>query len=111
MKINKYNLLIAATVSLGGFLFGFDAAVISGVTSYLIPEFNLNDLELGWAVASLTLAASLAMMIAGPISDRYGRKNVLILVGLFYALSALLSSHCHFFQYIHHCQNAWRIWP
>ena len=92
MKINRYNIIIAATVSLGGFLFGFDAAVISGVTSYIVPEFGLNDLQLGWAVGSLTLAASIAMTFSGPLSDRIGRKRVLLFVGLFYTISALFSA-------------------
>lgn len=83
---------IATVVSLGGFLFGFDAAVISGVTKFIVPEFNLNDIQLGWAVSSLTLASTVAMLTAGPLSDRYGRKGILIFVGLFYALSAFFSA-------------------
>ncbi|MEM8908557.1 MAG: MFS transporter, partial [Bacteroidota bacterium] len=46
---------IAAVVSLGGFLFGFDAAVISGVVRFIVPEFNLSDWQQGWAVSCLTL--------------------------------------------------------
>ena len=48
MKNNLPSItFIAAVVSLGGFLFGFDAAVISGVTSFIVPEFKLNDIQLG----------------------------------------------------------------
>ncbi|MEM9821848.1 MAG: sugar porter family MFS transporter [Bacteroidota bacterium] len=83
---------IAAVVSLGGFLFGFDAAVISGVNSFIVPEFNLTDIQLGWAVASLTLASTFAMLVAGPLSDRYGRRKILTYVGLFYAISAMGSA-------------------
>ncbi|MEO1450063.1 MAG: MFS transporter, partial [Bacteroidota bacterium] len=88
----RYHLLITLAVSLGGFLFGFDAAVISGVTGYIVPEFSLDPLQLGWVVACLTLAASIAMLVSGPLSDRFGRKPILLLVGLFYAVSALFSA-------------------
>ena len=57
LKINAtfYTAYVALIVSLGGFLMGFDASVISGVVKFIEPEFNLNKIELGWAVASLTL--------------------------------------------------------
>jgi len=71
---------------------GFDASVISGVVKFIEPEFNLTKLELGWAVSSLTLTSTLAMLIAGPISDKYGRKPVLHVAALLYAGSAILSA-------------------
>ena len=46
--MTKKSLFIAFVVSLGGFLFGFDAGIISGVMSYVGPEFNLNDAQTGW---------------------------------------------------------------
>ena len=84
--------LISLIVALGGFLMGFDASVISGVVKFIEPEFNLSKIELGWAVSSLTLTATLAMMIAGPLSDRWGRKRVLSMAAVLYALSAILSA-------------------
>ncbi len=89
---NSYITMIAAVVALGGFLFGFDAAVISGVIGFIRPEFDLNEIQIGWVVSSLTLTSTMAMAIAGPLSDRFGRKPILILVGLFYAVSALGSA-------------------
>ena len=76
MKENNrgYVVLISLIVALGGFLMGFDASVISGVVKFIEPEFDLTKIELGWAVSSLTLTATLAMMIAGPLSDKFGRK-------------------------------------
>ena len=68
-------MMIALIVALGGFLMGFDASVISGVVRFIEPEFDLTKLELGWSVASLTLTATLAMMTAGPLSDRIGRRT------------------------------------
>jgi len=88
----SYMVRVALIVALGGFLMGFDSSVISGVIGFIEVEFNLNSLELGWAVSSLTLAATLAMMVAGPISDRFGRRPVLKVAALLYALSAIASA-------------------
>lgn len=85
-------MMIALIVALGGLLMGFDASVISGVVKFIEPEFNLSKLELGWSVASLTLTATLAMMTAGPISDRVGRRTVLRYAALLYAISAIGSA-------------------
>jgi len=91
-KQKKSVLLIALVIAMGGFLMGFDASVISGVVKFIEPEFNLSKLELGWAVASLSLTATLAMMFAGPLSDRFGRRIILKYAALLYAISALLSA-------------------
>ncbi|RMH54252.1 MAG: MFS transporter, partial [Bacteroidetes bacterium] len=82
----------ALIVALGGFLMGFDASVISGVVGFIETEFDLTKLELGWSVSSLTLTATLAMMVAGPLSDRYGRRRVLFLAALLFAVSAIASA-------------------
>lgn len=93
MKNPKGHIVfISLIVALGGFLMGFDASVISGVIKFIEPEFDLTKLELGWAVSSLTLTATIAMMIAGPLSDRWGRKRVLSIAAILYALSAILSA-------------------
>jgi sugar porter (SP) family MFS transporter len=93
MKENKgYIVLISLIVALGGFLMGFDASVISGVVKFIEIEFNLTKIELGWAVSSLTLTATLAMMIAGPLSDKYGRKKLLSIAAVLYAVSAIASA-------------------
>ena len=83
---------IALIVALGGLLMGFDASVISGVNVFVGPEFNMSDLELGWSTSCLTLSAALAMLFAGPLSDRLGRRTVLKYAAIFYAISALTSA-------------------
>ena len=93
MKNNFYYIGIALVVSLGGFLFGFDASVISGVAKYIKPQFGLSDLQLGWAVSAPTFSAMFAMITAGTISDRVGRKPVLIVVAFLYAWSAIWSAY------------------
>lgn len=92
MKSRYYVASMSLIVALGGFLMGFDASVISGVVKFIEPQFELTKLELGWAVSSLTLTATLGMMLAGPLSDVLGRKPVLTLAAVLYAVSALASA-------------------
>ena len=87
-----YIVRTALIVALGGFLMGFDASVISGVVTFIEPEFGLSNIELGWAVASLTLTATLAMMVSGPLSDRFGRRAILKWAAVLFSLSALASA-------------------
>ncbi len=88
----RFIVLTALIVALGGFLMGFDASVISGVNKFIELEFALTKLQLGWAVSSLTLTSTLAMMVAGPLSDRIGRKRVLTFAAILYTFSALGSA-------------------
>lgn len=88
----RYTIRVALIVALGGFLMGFDASVISGVVSFIGPEFELTNIQVGWAVASLTLTSTLAMMTAGPISDRFGRRPVLRVAAVLFAVSAVASA-------------------
>ena len=89
----RKTLFIAFVVSLGGFLFGFDAGIISGVMSYAGPQFDLNDAQTGWVVSSPSFAAMISMLVAGRLSDRIGRKKILLVVAFFYALSAITSAY------------------
>jgi sugar porter (SP) family MFS transporter len=88
----KYTIKISLIVALGGFLMGFDASVISGVIKFIEPEFGLSKLQLGWAVSSLTLTSTLAMIVAGPLSTIYGRRPVLKVTAALYAISAIGSA-------------------
>ena len=90
--MSRKLVFIAFVVSLGGFLFGFDAGIISGVMSYAGPEFDLSDGQTGWVVSSPSFAAMIAMIISGRLSDIIGRNRILIIVAFSYALSALLSA-------------------
>jgi sugar porter (SP) family MFS transporter len=88
----RYATRVALTVALGGFLMGFDASVISGVVTFIEPELGLTKIELGWLVASLTLTATLAMMVSGPLSDRLGRRPVLKIAAALFTVSAVASA-------------------
>lgn len=93
MKSNKaYTISVSLIVALGGFLMGFDASVISGVVEFIEPAFELTKIQLGWAVSCLTLTATLAMMVSGPLSDKFGRKKVLMSAALLFAVSAITSA-------------------
>ncbi len=81
--------LVAAT---GGFLFGYDTAVINGANQYLKAHFQLNAMQEGIAGASAILGCIPGAMCAGFVSDRFGRRKVLFLCALLYALSGLLSA-------------------
>jgi MFS family permease len=76
-------------VALGGFLMGFDSAVMSGVVDPVKGEFSLNPDQVGWAVSCLTLGATIAMACAGPLADRFGRRLVLAITALLFTVSAL----------------------
>lgn len=99
--MTKKTLFIAFVVSLGGFLFGFDAGIISGVMSYAGPQFNLNDAQTGWVVSSPSFAAMIAMLIAGRLSDRIGRKRILHVVAFLYAVSALTSAFAVSYEWLY----------
>jgi MFS transporter, SP family, arabinose:H+ symporter len=87
---------VALTVAIGGFLLGFDANVISGVVPFIRDYFGLagtgGDLKLGWAVSSLGWGAMAGNAMAGALSDRFGRRRVLLGTALMFVASALLSS-------------------
>ncbi len=89
---DSYLLRTVLIVALGGFLMGFDASVISGAVGFIEREFALSKLELGWAVASLTLTATIAIVFAGPLADRLGRRTVLQFAAVVFAVSALVSA-------------------
>lgn len=90
---SRFTIFLAVVVSLGGFLFGFDAGIISGVMNFASPFFELTDSQDGSIVAAPTMAAMFAMLVAGRLSDRIGRRVVLKGVAFLYALSAIWSAY------------------
>ena len=80
---------IVIIASLAGILFGFDTAVIAGVTSALREIFSLSPTGLGAAVSSALWGTLLGALIVGGPGDRYGSRNMLRVVGVLYVISAL----------------------
>jgi MFS transporter, SP family, arabinose:H+ symporter len=81
--------LVCITASLGGVLFGFDTAVISGTFSFVEMNFSLDKIEVGWFASSALVGAIAGALFAGVLSDKYGRKPVLILAAILFFVSAL----------------------
>lgn len=82
----------ASTVSLGGFVFGFDAAVIGGIVGAVATQFDLAPWEIGMLVSAPTLSAVAASFTVGLISDIIGRKKILILLAALFVVSAIFSA-------------------
>jgi SP family arabinose:H+ symporter-like MFS transporter len=91
-KNKKYLTLICFVASLGGVLFGFDTAVISGTFGFVETFFTLDKLEVGWFASSALVGAIAGAAMAGVLSDTYGRKPVLFVAALFFFISALGST-------------------
>ncbi len=93
VKMNKsYTILISLIVALGGFLLGFDSAVISGAVKGITTYFVMTDAMLGFSVGCVVFGAMAGNLLAGPLSDRFGRKNVLIVVAALFTISASWSA-------------------
>ncbi|MFY0686566.1 MAG: sugar porter family MFS transporter [Cyclobacteriaceae bacterium] len=88
----KNAILYAFIVAMGGFIFGLDAALISGTVSYISQEFQLSDLELGMAVSAPGWGVLIALLLAGYVSNRYGRKKAIQIVAVLYLISAVGSA-------------------
>ena len=93
MKKNLLHLyFICLIATMGGLMFGFDVAIISGAVPFIQPYFGWNELQLGWGVSSLLLGAIAGAFGSGVLSDMYGRKKVLIVVALFFAVSCTFTA-------------------
>jgi len=92
MNFKRNAFTFATIVAFGGFVFGLDAALISGTVNYIVSEFGLNDLQLGTAVSAPGLGVLLALPVAGYAANALGRKNTLIIIAGLYLISALGSA-------------------
>lgn len=91
--MNKsYTITISLIVAMGGFLLGFDSAVISGAVNGIRSYFEMSDWELGFSVGCVIFGAMAGNITAGPLSDKFGRKKILILTALLFTISALWSA-------------------
>ena len=88
MKQNKrYLYFICLIATMGGLMFGFDIAIISGAVPFIQSYFSWNELQLGWGVSSLIVGAVIGAFGSGFLTDQYGRKKVLIFTSLSFAVS------------------------
>lgn len=84
-----YVFLVTIVAALGGLLFGYDTGVINGAIGPLRDHFSLNPRQEGWAMGCALLGCALGAAGAGAISDRFGRKKVLILSAILFFVSAV----------------------
>jgi len=91
-KNSLYLYFICLTATIGGLMFGFDIAIISGAVPFIQPYFEWNELQLGWGVSSLLVGAIIGAFGSGVLTDKYGRKKILIIVALFFAASCVLTA-------------------
>ena len=90
--MNALVLRSAIVAALGGLLFGFDTAVISGTTDQLRAVYQLSEGGLGFTVATALIGTVFGALIAGRPVDRYGRRKVLFAIGILYFIGALGSA-------------------
>jgi sugar porter (SP) family MFS transporter len=86
---NRYAYLISAVAALGGFLFGFDTAIVNGALVFLKREFALNNVQTEWAAGSLLAGCIAGTAVAGALGDRRGRKWPLLLSAALFAVAAI----------------------
>ena len=87
-----YVTFITIVATLGGLLFGYDTAVISGAIGFVRDHFNLNATMMGWVASSALIGCIAGCAVAGIMSDRYGRKKILVLSACLFAISAIGSA-------------------
>lgn len=92
---SAYIIGISFISALGGYLFGFDFAVISGALPFLRTEFMLNPWWEGFLTGSLALGCIVGCLIAGKLADQYGRKPGLSVAALIFAISSLGMAYSH----------------
>ncbi len=83
-----YLVVICVVAALGGLLFGFDTAVISGAIGFVRAEFSLSAALMGWTASAALIGCMLGALGAGVVSDRFGRRRVLLLAALLFTMSA-----------------------
>jgi sugar porter (SP) family MFS transporter len=82
-------ILVSLVAAIGGFLFGFDTSVISGVMVNLKPQFGLDEFQEGWAVGSILVGCMIGALSAGKPSQIFGRKKMLLVTAVVFLLSTL----------------------
>ncbi len=85
----NYVIFLSVVAAIGGFLFGYDTAVISGTVSEVSTQFSLTSLQSGWYVGCALVGSIIGVLFAGTLSDRFGRKSTMILSAILFTLSAM----------------------
>ena len=84
-----YLVFLSVVAALGGFLFGYDTAVISGTIVQVTEQFGLDALQQGWYVGCALIGSIIGVLFAGILSDKFGRKSTMILSAILFSTSAI----------------------
>ena len=85
----RFVYIVASFAALGGLLFGFDTGVISGALLFIRQDFNLNAFTEGFIVSSLLLGAMVGAGVSGALSDRLGRRTIILVAAVIFAVGAI----------------------
>mgnify|MGYP000474206298 FL=1 len=89
-----YLIFLSVVAALGGFLFGYDAAVISGTIAQVTQLFQLDALQQGWYVGCALVGSIIGVLFAGILSDKLGRKLTMVISAILFSASALGCALC-----------------
>jgi sugar porter (SP) family MFS transporter len=92
MKLNSsyiYIVSLSLVAAMGGFLFGYDTAVISGTIGQVSEQYDLTAIAQGWYVGCALLGSIIGVSLAGGFSDKFGRKKAMLLSAVLFSVSAL----------------------
>ncbi len=88
-KATLYVIAITVVAAIGGLIFGFDTAIVAGATRYMKEQFSLNSLQEGWAVSVVLIGCMFGAGLAGPVSDRVGRRRLMLISAVLFFVSAI----------------------
>lgn len=89
-----YIVFLSIVAALGGILFGYDTAVISGTTDIVSGQFGLGDLATGWYVGCALIGSIIGVLVAGMLSDFLGRKKTMLIAAVMFSISAIGCALC-----------------
>jgi len=93
-KVSAYVVFLAVVAAIGGILFGYDTAVISGTTEIVKAQFHLGTGGEGWYVGCALIGSILGVAVAGMLSDFLGRKKTMLISALMFSVSAIGCAVC-----------------
>lgn len=85
----SYLTFLSVVAAIGGFLFGYDAAVISGTISQVTAQFGLDEIQVGWFVGCALIGSIIGVLFAGKLSDMWGRKMTMLIAAVFFSVSGI----------------------